>query len=57
MTNNLSNKSDAELRENLQASRQMLTTLIERITDRPAMAGIQGCWKRPKSRPTVNGAD
>ena len=35
--NNLTSKSDAELRENLQASRQMLTTLIERLADRPDM--------------------
>ena len=47
MTNNLSNKSDAELRENLQASRQMLTTLIERITDRPDMQNAIRILMRP----------
>lgn len=35
--NNLTTKSEAELRENLQASRQMLTTLIDSLTDRPDM--------------------
>ena len=35
--NNLTNKSGAELRERLQASRQTLTALIERLADRPDM--------------------
>ena len=45
--NNLTNKSDAELRENLQASRQMLTTLIERLTDRPDMQNAVRILMRP----------
>ncbi len=47
MTNNLTNKTDAELRENLQASRQMLKTLIERITDRPDMQSAIRRLMRP----------
>lgn len=37
MTNNLTNKTDAELRENLQASRQVLTALVESLANRPDM--------------------
>ena len=35
MTNNLANMPDAELRELLQASRETLAALMERLTDRP----------------------
>jgi hypothetical protein len=34
---NLANKSDAELRELLQASRQTLTSLVESLANRPDM--------------------
>lgn len=35
--NNLINKPDDELRENLQASREMLKALVERLANRPDM--------------------
>ena len=47
MMKNLTNKSDAELRENLQASRQKLASLIERLTDRPDMQNAVHILMRP----------
>ena len=37
MTNNVANMPDDELRENLQASRQVLTALVESLANRPDM--------------------
>ena len=45
--NNLANKSDAELRELLQASRQTLTALIESLSDRPDMQNAIRHLMRP----------
>ena len=45
--NKSANKSDAELRENLQASRQMLTGLIESLADRPDMQNSVRRLMRP----------
>jgi len=47
MTNNLTNKSDAELRELLQASRLVLTSLTERLADRPDMQNAIARLMRP----------
>ena len=47
MTNNVANMPDDELRENLQASRQMLTTLMERLSDRPDMQNAVRRLMRP----------
>ena len=45
--NNLTNKSDAELRELLQQSRQLLAALAERFTDRPDMQNAIRRLMRP----------
>ncbi|MCX7388334.1 MAG: hypothetical protein NTX48_16845, partial [Planctomycetales bacterium] len=47
MTNNLSNKSDTELRTLLQQSRQMLTALSEKLGDRPDMQNAVCRLMRP----------
>ena len=47
MTNNLTNMPDAELRERLQDSRQMLTALSERLSDRPDMQNAIRRLMRP----------
>ena len=44
---NFTNKSDAELRELLQASRQTLTALIESLSDRPDMQNAIRHLMRP----------
>jgi hypothetical protein len=44
---NLTNKSDAELRELLQQSRQTLTALIESLSDRPDMQNAIRRLMRP----------
>lgn len=45
--NNLAKNTDAELREIFRASRQMLKTLIERLTDRPDMQNAIRILMRP----------
>ncbi len=45
--NNLTNKSDAELRTLLQQSRQTLTALSERLTSRPDMQNAIRRLMRP----------
>ena len=45
--NNLAKKTDAELREIFRAYRQMLTTLMERLTDRPDMQNAVRRLMRP----------
>lgn len=47
MTNSFANKSDAELRTSLQASRQMLTSLTQKLADRPDMQEAVACVMRP----------
>ena len=44
---NLTNKSDTELRELLQASRQTLTALIESLSNRPDMQNAVRRLMRP----------
>ena len=47
MKNNLTNKSDDELRTLLEQSRQMLTSLAERLADRPDMQNAVRRLMRP----------
>lgn len=47
MTNNLSNMPDAELRGLLQASRQMITGLIDSLSNRPDMQNAVRRLMRP----------
>lgn len=47
MTNNLTNKPDAELRKLLQQSRQVLTALVQSLTDRPDMQEAVRILMRP----------
>jgi hypothetical protein len=47
MTSNLTNKSDNELRTNLQQSRQMLTSLIQSLGNRPDMQNVVRRLMRP----------
>lgn len=47
MMNNLTNKSHAEFRELLQASRQMLTALVDSLADRPDMQNAIRRLMRP----------
>ena len=51
MTNNLTNKPDAELRTLLQQSRQVLTALVQSLTDRPDMQEAVRILMRPDDMP------
>ena len=47
MKNNLTNIPDSELRTLLQASRQMLTALVQSLADRPDMQNAVASLMRP----------